>query len=127
MGFLFSEEHQKITDAETNLTKMMSEFEHRCDDKRTSEYKRIEPMLDETRKYIQSVEHKGLSMIAAMRETKITANKYYRKEHEKEILEIFRMVKIKKTDYLKFLAKVSLQIHNEYCDCDRLDYIGDHI
>ena len=125
IGFLFSEKHNHITIAEQNLSKQMQNFERSCEDKRTTEYKQIAPMFEETRNYIQSIGHKGFAQLAAMNEVKITANKYYREQHREEILAVYRMVSLKKADYLKFLARISLQIHNEYCNCDKLVYIGD--
>lgn len=123
-GYIFSESHEKITIAETDLSKQMSEFEHRCEDKRTSDYKQIEPMFEETRKYIQSMGHKGFAAIAAMREVCITANRYYREKNKDDFLRVYNMVNLKKSDYLKFVARVAVKVHDEFCDCDNLVYTG---
>lgn len=125
-GYIFSKPHEIITTSETNLSKQMSEFEHRCEDKRTNDYKLIEPLFEETRKYIQAMGHKGIAQIAAMNEVRITANRYYREKNQNDFLEVYRMVSLKKSDYLKFVARVALKIHDEFCDCDKLVYTGDN-
>lgn len=125
VGYVFSRPHEEITIAETNLSQQMREFEHRCEDKRTSEYKQIEPMFDETRKYIQAMGHKGFAQIAAMREVKITANRYYREKNRDDFFKVYNMVTLKKSDYLKFVARVAIKVHDEFCDCDKLVYTGD--
>lgn len=61
----------------------------------------------------------------AMREVEVTALKYYREENTDKYLECYKMVTLKKADYLKFVAKISVQLHDKFCDCDKLEFKED--
>ena len=124
MGFLFDQNHYDIAMAEQELSDGEKDFSRSCDDKRSTNYKKVAPLVEETRKYIASVkkESVGLGTIMAMREVEVTALKYYREINQKRYFEVYDMVTLKKSDYLKFVARISVQLHDKFCDCDKLEF-----
>jgi hypothetical protein len=123
MGFVFSENHAKIASAEETLNENEKEFCRSIRDKRSKNYKLIEPLLAATAKYIDEVKtkHVGYASMLAMHDVEITAHKYYRENHQDEYMNVYNMVDFRKPVYLKFLAKISVQIHNEFCKCDKIE------
>ena len=123
MVFLFNQNHYEITMAEQKLSEDEKAFAHSVNDKRSANYKKIAPLVEETRKYIESVKSKnvGLGTIMAMREAEVTAHKYFRENNQESYLTVYKMVSLRKSDYLKFLAKVSVKIHDEFCKCDKIE------
>ena len=83
MGYVFSKEHNEIAVAEQHLSENEKEFCHSIRDKRSKNYKLIEPLLKETQEYIKNVksEHAGLAYMLSMREVEVTAHKYFREMH----------------------------------------------
>lgn len=127
MGFLLDNTHYDIAMAEQALSDGERDFSHSVNDKRSTNYKKIAPLVEETRKYIASVkkENVGHGTIMAMREVEVTALKYYREVNQKKYFEVYNMVTLKKSDYLKFVAKISVQLHDKFCDCDKLEFKED--
>ena len=124
VGYILSDDHYKITLAEKELEQRCKEFADSCDDKRTTNYKLIEPMRAETQKYIESVaqKHKGLAYIMSMREVETTARKYFKEAHKDEYWNVYKMVDLKKSDYLKFIARMILKLHDEFCECGGIEF-----
>ena len=124
MGFVFDQKHYDIAMAEQALSEGEREFSHSVNDKRSANYKKVAPLIEETRKYIASVkkENVGLGTIMAMREVEVTAHKYYREANTDKYLECYKMVSLKKSEYLRFVAKVSVQLHDEFCKCDKIEF-----
>ena len=124
MGFLFDQNHYDISMAEQALSDGEKDFSYSVNDKRSTNYKKIAPLIEETRKYIASVkkENVGLGTIMAMREAEVTARKYYREVNSDKYLECYKMVTLKKSDYLRFVARISVQLHDAFCNCDKIEF-----
>ena len=124
MGFVFDENHFNITTAEQSLKEAQEKFCESIRDKRSRNYKLIEPMMEATTKYIEDVKakHVGYASMLAMHDVEITARKYYRENHSDEYMKVYNMVNLRKADYLKFLAKMSVAIHDEFCKCDKIEF-----
>lgn len=124
VGFLLDNAHYDIAMAEQKLSEDEKAFAHLVNDKRSSNFKRIAPLVEETRKYIESVKSKnvGLGTIMAMREAEVTALKYFRENNQERYLDVYKMVNLRKAEYLRFVAKISVQIHDEFCKCDKIEY-----
>ena len=124
MGYVLSKEHYDITFAEKKIDRECEAFAESCEDKRTANYKLIEPLRAETRKYIETVaqKHKGLANIMTMREIRTTAMRYFQEAHKEDYLAIYRMVNLKKSDYLRYIAKITVSLHDEFCDCGKIEF-----
>ncbi|MDD3961302.1 MAG: hypothetical protein PHT77_05520 [Bacteroidales bacterium] len=124
MGFVFDETHYKIALAETTLEENKKAFCNSIKDRRSKNYKLIEPLMEATTKYIEEVrsKHAGYASMLAMRDVEVTAHKYYRDNHADEYVEVYKMVTLRKADYTKFLAKIAVQIHDEFCKCDHIEF-----
>ncbi len=124
MGYVFSQYHNDIDIAERQLNENEKEFCHSIRDKRSKNYKLIEPLIAETQEYIKKVktEHMGLGYMLSMREVEVTAHKYFRDTHSEEYLKVYQMVTLRKADYNKFLAKIAVKIHGEFCTCNKIEY-----
>jgi hypothetical protein len=124
MGFIFDENHYKITLAERNLSEEMDTFSKSLDDKRTANYKLIEPLLKSTEEFMKTTKH-PIAWMAAINQVRIIGNQYFRENHQEDFAKVYNMVTLKQADYNKFLAKISVEIHNRFCDCDKIEYNGD--
>ena len=124
MGYIFSQEHDEIHRAEQALKENERVFCESIRDRRSKNYKLIEPLIKETQEYINKVrtEHVGYASMLAMREVEITAHKFYRENNKDEYMRVYKMVSLRKPDYNKFLAKISVAIHDEFCKCDHMCY-----
>lgn len=124
MGFLFSQKHHDIQMAEQKLSDEDKEFGRSVSDKRSKNYKLIEPLIKDTQKYIEDmkVKHVGLAYVMEMREVEITAHKYFYETRSDNYRDVFNMVSLRKSDYCKFLAKISVKIHDEFCKCDKIEF-----
>lgn len=123
-GYVFSTEHNRITVAEKALQKMEDEFIWKCQDRRTKEYKLIKPMLEATTYYGSKIDNlPGMSEFKAWNKLKKVVKEYFRYEYRETYGEVLRMVPIWKDHYMKFLAQLSVEIHDRYCDCDKLEFV----
>lgn len=123
MGYVLSKEHYDITFAEKKIDRESEAFAESCEDKRTANYKVIEPLRAETRKYIEAVAQKQrcLANIMTMREIRTTAMRYFREAHKEDYLAVYRMVDLKKSDYLRYIAKITVSLHDKFCECGRIE------
>ncbi|MDD2246403.1 MAG: hypothetical protein PHC39_04895 [Proteiniphilum sp.] len=124
MGYIFSKEHNDIAVAERALGEDEDKFVKSGGDRRSKNYKLIEPLREETKKFIQATQqkHAGLASMMAMREVEITARNWFRENHQDDYLKVYQMVSLRKSDYNKYLAKVSVMIHDEFCGCDKIEW-----
>ena len=129
MAYFLLKEHAEIEIAETTLSESEKEFVRSTEDKRSKNYKTIEPLLNETREFIQKTqkEHAGLAMMMALREVETTAHKWYQENHNDEYMRVYKMVSLKKNDYAKYLAKITMLLHDEFCKCDKIKYTVDKV
>jgi hypothetical protein len=120
-GFVFSEAHAKIHEAERKLTDDFHEFLHTLHDKRTANYKAIKPLIAASKEF-----HKGSGegtwMVAELVIRK-EGSAYFQKLHNERYWEVYRMVTLKKVHYMRFLAGVSIQIHDTFCECGNIEMI----
>jgi hypothetical protein len=124
-GFVFSAENTKIHEAERQLSKDQFEFIHSLYDKRTANYKAIKPLIAAHKEFAESIskgQSAGARMIADTEVRKL-GGKYFEELHKDRFWEVYRMVALKKTHYMRFLAGVSVQIHDKFCDCGKIETI----
>lgn len=120
-GFIFSIEHNRITNAERALQQMEREFIHKCHDRRTKEYKLIKPLLEATKEYGSTIwDRPGLNEMKAFFKVDIIVKQYLREEHRETYRDVRDMVSLWKDHYMKFMAQLSIEIHDRFCDCDKL-------
>jgi hypothetical protein len=124
MGYILSQEHANIALAEESLNEREKEFVRSTQDKRSKNYKLIEPLMAKTEEFIQQAQQKnaGLASMMAMRKVETTAHEWFRENHGAEFISVYKMVTLRKSDYNKFLAKVALLIHDEFCKCDKIEF-----
>lgn len=124
-GFVYSEEHAKIHEAERKLTDDFHEFLHALHDKRTANYKAIKPLIAASKEFSENIskgQGDGARMMADMVVRKL-GSQYFQKMHNDRYWEVYRMVTLKKVHYMRFLACVSVQIHDTFCECRKIDTI----
>ena len=124
MGFVYSEDHYKIQMAEQNIREEMEAFCKSCEDKRTSNYKLIEPLMEAHKEFFKDAQKQpaGIAGLYASRKAHQIAREWFEKNHEEEYLRIRNMVNLRKSDYSKFLAKITVQIHDQFCSCDKIEF-----
>lgn len=126
MGYLFCDEHANITRAENGLSNDMDDFLHSIEDKRTKNCKLIQPVIDaQTEFFKQDDKYDGPAWLMALQELRRFGGEYFIKINKERYQEVYHMVSLRKTDYNKFLAQVSVEIHNRFCDCDCTEAKGD--
>ena len=120
-GFVFSEGNARIHEAERKLTDDLHEFLHTLHDKRTTNYKAIQPLIAAHKEFFESVkkEQGGIAWMLADREVRKVGVEYFRTANEERFKEVYHMVSLKRTHYMRFLAGVSVQIHDRFCDCGK--------
>ena len=124
-GFVYSEEHAKIHEAERQLSDDLHEFTHSLYDKRTANYKAVKPLIAANKELYESIskgQSDGARMIADLDVRKL-GGKYFEELHKDRFWEVYHMVALKKTHYMRFLAGVSVQIHDKFCDCGKIETI----
>ncbi|MDD3019812.1 MAG: hypothetical protein PHX61_02375 [Alphaproteobacteria bacterium] len=127
MGYIVSAEHSKIALAEETLNEMEKKFVESTTDKRSKNYKLIEPLMQKTEEFIQKTQEKspGLAAMMAMRKTETTAHEWFRENNQQGFIDAYNMVSLRKSDYSKFLAKIAVAIHDEFCKCDKIEFNAD--
>jgi len=120
MGYIFSDEHAEITKAEVELNNDINDFLNSLEDKRTKNSKLAQPIKDAQIEFFKQNDHMWDSMgwISAMQNMRTIGDDYFRQANEEQYKNVYDMVSLRKTDYNKFLAQVSVEIHNRFCDCD---------
>lgn len=126
-GFVFSAENTKIHEAERQLSDDLHEFTHSLYDKRTANYKAIKPLIAAHKEFAENIS-KGQSDVAQMMsdlQIRKFGSEYFERLHHERYWEVYHMVSLKKTHYMRFLAGVSMQIHDKFCDCDKIETISE--
>lgn len=120
-GFVFGEENAKIHEAERQLTNDLHEFLHTLHDKRTTNYKAIKPLIEAHKKFFESVkkERGGIAWMLTDVEIRVAGVEYFETANEERFKEVYHMVSLKKVHYMRFLAGVSVQVHDRFCDCGK--------
>lgn len=124
MGFILSEKNLTITEAEHQLNRDVNDYISRLGDKRTADYKEIEPLLKAHQKFIESTEnkYKGLAWMHAEMAIREVGCKHFRELNTERYKDIYHMVSLRKADYSKFLAKLSIEIHDQFCKCQKIEF-----
>lgn len=127
MGYIFNEEHAKITIAENGLNNDINDFLNSLEDKRTKNSKLAQPIINAQVAFFKQNEHIRDSMgwILALQNMRKLGIDYFRQSNEERYKNVYNMVSLRKTDYNKFLAQVSVEIHNRFCDCDCIGVKGE--
>jgi hypothetical protein len=126
-GFVFSAENTKIHEAERQLRDDLYEFTHSLHDKRTANYKAIKPLVAAHKEFAESI-NKGKGDVAWMTldlQIRKLGSEYFERMHKERYWEVYRMVSLKKAHYMRFLAGVSVQIHDKFCDCGKIETISE--
>jgi len=124
-GFVYSEENTRIHEAERQLSDDLYEFIHSLHDRRTANFKAIKPFIAANKEFAKTI-NEGQSNISRMVsdfEIRKLGGEYFKKLHEEQYWEVYRMVSLKKPHYLRFLAKVSVQVHDEFCECGKIEAV----
>lgn len=127
MAYIFDDAHFKITKAEKQLSEDVDKFTNSLNDGRTTNHGQYEPVMSAHMGYFENVVGKGAgsSWMAAHMERRRFGYEQFKKDNSKRFFEVRDMVILNKSDYLKFLAKFSVEIHNQFCDCDTIGLDGD--
>ena len=122
-GFLFSERNFQISKAEDELKGDLKEFQNSVKDRRTRNYQLLKPLLKQHEAFFQACQKSpGMANFLADQKIQILAAELFRDLHKDKFLEVYKMVQLKKADYRKFLAQVSVEIHDRFCDCHSIEF-----
>lgn len=121
-GFIYSEENARIHDAERKLSDDLREFAHSLYDQRTANYKAVKPLLAAHKEFANSI-NKGASRMESDLAIRKFASEHFENMHRERFWEVYHMVSLKKSHYLRFLAKVSVQVHDEFCECGKIEAV----
>lgn len=126
-GFIFSEETAKIHAAERELSDDLHDFLHTLHDKRTANYKAIQPLIEAHKEFFESVrdEPGDTAWVLADQEVQKLGAGHFKTAHKERFKEIYHMVSLKKVHYMRFLAGVSVQIHDRFCDCGKFAEVSE--
>jgi hypothetical protein len=126
-GFIFSEETAKIHAAERELSDDLHDFLHTLQDKRTANYKAIKPLIAARKKFFESVEKArgGIAWMLADHEIRQLGVEHFNAANEERFKEVYHMVSLKKVHYMRFLAGVSVQVHDWFCDCGKFAEVSE--
>jgi len=123
-GFVYSEENARIHDAERQLSDELHEFTHSLYDKRTANYKAVKPLLAAHKEFANSI-NKGASRMESDLAIRKFASEHFENMHRERFWEVYHMVSLKKSHYLRFLARVSVQVHDEFCECGKIEVVNE--
>lgn len=125
VGFVFSAENNRIHEAERKLTDDLHKFLHTLHDKRSANYKAIKPLIAKHKEFSESISKRQSDSARIIDDINVSVLgvEYFERMHKERYWEVYRMVSLKKTHYTRFLATVSMQIHDKFCDCDCLEEI----
>lgn len=127
-GFLFSERNSQISKAEDELKEGLKEFQNSVQDKRTRNYKLLEPLLKKHESFFKACQNSpGMAHHLATIKINVIAAEMYRDLNKDKFLEVYNMVSLRKTEYRKFLAQVAVEIHDRFCDCHSIEFTPDPI
>ncbi|MCK5344861.1 MAG: hypothetical protein KAR20_15730 [Candidatus Heimdallarchaeota archaeon] len=120
MGFIYDEEVYKISKAEADIKEEERKYLHSLEDRRTNNHKLIKPVYDAHVEYLRASQDKinGTAWVGAIREFRRVACDHFEDINKERFYEIQRMVTLFESDYMKFMAQVSVEIHNRFCKCD---------
>lgn len=122
-GFLFDERNFQISKAEDELGEGLKEFQNSVRDKRTRNYKLLEPLLKKHEAFFQACQKSpGIANFLAAQKIQVLASEMYRDLNKDKYLNVYIMVSLRKADYRKFLAQVSVEIHDRFCDCHSIEF-----
>lgn len=122
-GFLLNVKNSQITKAEKELNEGIKEFQNSVHDKRTRNYKLLEPLLKKHESFFLACQKSpGSSHFLANQKTKVLAAEMYRDLNKDRFFEVYNMVNLKNADYRKFLALVAVVIHDKFCDCHSIEF-----
>ena len=118
-GFVYSEKNAKIHEAERQLSDDMREFTHSLYDKHTANYKAVKHLLAAHKEFANSI-NKGTSRMESDIAIRKFASEHFKNMHQERFWKVYHMVSLKKPHYTRFLAKVSVQVHDEFCECGKI-------
>ena len=121
-GFVFSEENAKIHAAERQLTDDMHKFVHSLHDKRTANYKAIKPLIDAHKDFFERTKNDrgDIAWMSADLKIRELGAEHFRKANAERFADVYHLVSLKRVHYMRFLAGVSVQIHDRFCDCSAI-------
>jgi hypothetical protein len=121
-GYVFCSELNILWELEKDLRQKLANLLRAIQDRRTKEYKEIKPFLDGLQEY-KEVKHakSGDRYFTSWRIEEKIATKYFEREHIDEYKFLFHAVKLFKHDYNKFISRVMVEVHDQFCDCRKLE------
>ena len=124
-GFIYSEENARIHDAERKLSDDLREFIHSLYDQRTANSKAIKPLIAANKEFAKTINERqnDISRMISDLEIRKVGGEYFQRIHKEQYWKVYRMVSLKKSHYLRFLAKISVQIHDEFCECGKIEVV----
>lgn len=127
MGFIISDKNYQITKSEKELSTDCDEYLHSLNDKRTKNYQEILPLLQAHEDFFKRAKDmkSGMAWLMADKKIRSVGYEHFYEGNIKRYKEIYDMVKLKRSDYLKFLAKLSVEMHDKFCSCNKIDYRGE--
>ncbi|VVB61698.1 Uncharacterised protein [uncultured archaeon] len=94
------------------------------EDKRCKNYKDIKPLLEAHAEYFEKTQNKfkGVAWMDAHMAIRIVGCEHFWEMNQERFRAVYNMVSLKKSDYSKFVAKLSIEVHDQFCKCDKLQF-----
>lgn len=121
-GHVFSSENNVLWEHEKALRQKLADMLHAIMDRRTKEYKEIKPILDGIEEYKRVKRAKtGERYMIAWRIEEKVATDYFHQENWDEYQFLHNAVKLTQHDYYKFISQLIVEMHDRFCDCNKLE------
>lgn len=124
MGFIFDERNYQITKAERDLDHEWNEYLQSLHDHRSRNYKDLKPVIEAQKDFYEKAAglKGGMAFMLQDMKTRGIGCDVFRENHKEQFKEVYNMVSLGKRDYLKFIARVSIEIHDRFCNCDAIAF-----
>jgi len=108
-----------IAEAEKQLSTDLNKFIHDLEDGRTSVHKLTEPLRIAQKNYIKALHGSpdGATGFMAMQILRKEAVDHFFELNMQRYMDVYRMVKLQKSGYHKFLSQLTVALHDKFCDC----------
>ena len=121
-GYIYNPQMNYIFELHQELRQDLSDLLYAITDKRTKEYRDIKPILDGIDEYRKVKKSKGgFAFLSAWKiEEKVAAQYHFEKNRDKYRY-LHNLVKYTEQTYNKFLAELTIQTHDRFCNCNKLE------
>lgn len=121
-GYLYNSQMNYIMELKDELMQDLSNLLYAIADKRTKEYRDIKPILDGIAEYQKLKRAKrGFHYLAAWKIEEKVAIQYHFEKNKEKYVHLHELVKYTEHTYNKFLAELTVQIHDRFCNCNKIE------